>query len=220
MSPDDFPRVPVWSRTRIGLRQRHLRRPTESLTRGQPFPVRLRSIRNRLSAAAWRWAPSGTVPGRGEPSRRPRSCRAIGRARWPDGLLDRGVGVSLGGRRSVRCQRAARSRHPGRARGGLLATAPLQGEGLRREPPPCRAFPRTAAGAREGAEREGEPPRQPDRPRRQPGRAEVPAADLPRQGEVRLHRPALQHRQRALGRQRQRRPSCGTGWAGSWTATT
>jgi len=39
MDSDDFPRVPVWSRTRIGLRQRHLRRPTDGLARGRPLPV-------------------------------------------------------------------------------------------------------------------------------------------------------------------------------------
>ncbi len=115
-------------------------------------------------------------------------------------------------RRSVRRGRSA-SDTPDTT-GGLPATAPLQGEGLRRKPPSGRALPRAAAGAWEGAEREGEPARQPGRPRRQSGRAEVPAADLPRQGEVRLHRPALQHGQRGLGLQRQRELAPHAGLAG------
>ncbi len=42
MDSDDFPRVPVWSRTRIGLRQRHLHRPADSLAPGRPPPVLVR----------------------------------------------------------------------------------------------------------------------------------------------------------------------------------
>lgn len=42
------------------------------------------------------------------------------------------------------------------------------------------------------------------RPRRQPARAESPAAALCGQGQVHLYRPAIQHRQRRVGLQQQR----------------
>ena len=51
---------------------------------------------------------------------------------------------------------------------------------------------------------EGRSNGEPHRPGRQPARAESPAAALCRQGQVHLHRPAIQHRQRRLGLQRQR----------------
>ena len=84
------------------------------------------------------------------------------------------------------------------------AVAAVQGPRVRGELPPGGAVSRADAGPRPGAEPEGEPARQPDRRGRQPPRAQSAAADVPRQGQVHLHRPALQHRQRGLGLQRPR----------------
>ncbi len=65
----------------------------------------------------------------------------------------------------------------------------------------------------------GQQHRQPHHPRRQPRSAEEPAARVRRPGEVHLHRPALQHRQRGLGLQRRgQRPQDASAGSARWSA--
>ena len=99
-------------------------------------------------------------------------------------------------------------------KGGRHADAGVQGQTPCLRPSPDGSLPPAGSGPHAvGRLRRGG--RQPDRSRRQSRRAEGAAAALRRAGEMRLYRPALQHRERGLGLQRQGERSADARMAGA-----
>ena len=169
---------------REGSRRSRLRRRSKRKAGEAAAALLVRAARDR-----WYHAPCSMPPGRG-----PAAAGALNRPSRARSKARRG---------SAGCRRD----RPGRAgcngvEKQVHAVAAVQGQGARREPPSGGAVPRADAGPVTGTEPEGQPARQPDRRGRQPRRVEGAAADLSRQGQVHLHRSALQHGQRGVGLQR------------------